>query len=58
MQREINRCLPMMKSTILTTLKYICVISSQAYAFEYLGPWEVLFGEVVELWKVKLYWKK
>lgn len=48
----------MVKPTILTTLKYICVISSQAYAFEYLGPREVVFGEVVELWKVKLYGKK
>lgn len=48
----------MVKPTILTTLKYICVISSQAYAFAYLGPQEVLFGEVVEPWKVKLYVKK
>lgn len=52
-QRKINRCLPM-----VTTLKCIQVISSQVYAFEYLGPQEVLFGEVVETWKVRLRGRK
>lgn len=30
---------------------------SQDYAFEYLGPQEVLFSKVVDPWKVQLYGK-
>lgn len=48
----------MVNPTILTTLKCIQAISSRVYAFEYLGPQEVLFGEVVETWKVRLRGRK